>query len=258
MRSAERRHYDQEDGKVDLMSLKNNGESAWKKVNFVDREGEQKRDEIKDDIGEAARKFGLNPEKFNKALDNAKNNGEIFAVEAKLQKMSRKFHKQEMDKSGLFVPMQEEEARFIQMEYEEALDNFGRMPLSEMIEELDALKAKLKERKKFRNKLSAKTKFVKGEYFRRVSISKNGPNLLKDIEDKLKPVLSAPSAVQYEFSKAQKGKKASVDTKQLAEELGKQFEKRAKKIQQSSPFKQRCIWRERCELKIWESSPHPS
>lgn len=226
------RSYDNEDGFNKLSKRHKLRETAWRDLNMVTHRGEKKREELKETLTDAEKRLGIDESKYLKQLDDCQSNGEIFALEAKFKKASIKWYEVQLKKSGLYEPMHKKELPYAQNEFNSIMDHFKGLQLTgsfNMVDCLEMLPDTLARRKKFRDKLKSKSKFIKEEYFRRLGslpLYESKELFLKEVMKDVKEVEDSPSAIQFEFKKLQKNAKASKKTGELKKELHAAYEKK--------------------------------
>ncbi len=215
-----------------LSQTRDSRETNWHNVNRVNPEGEEKRKELIQGLEEFQKATGIDEKKYIEELRSCKSNGEIFALEKKFKKAGVKWYEMQMQKSGVFEPLDDREESLIKEEIEGLIKWFSGLSLTgelSMISTLSRLDKDLETKRAFRNKLKKQSKFVKNEYFRRLGslpLVGSKDQLLQNVLNELKGVEDAPSAVQHEFKKNQKESRGCKDTATIKKEVLDAYNKR--------------------------------
>lgn len=216
----------------ELDAIESEGKSLWEKRNTLTESDKKDRDKAIESLKKFQRETPHDETKYIRRLEKAKSSGEVKEIIEKARRAGIKWYEKQMRASGTFEPMNDAEVDYMRRELEGTMKHFSSLNLDgeyQMIDTIIRLEEDLKPRKEFRANLKKQSKFVQGEYFRRIGSLKfleSKQGLLDSILSELEGVEDAPSAVQYEFRKKQKSAGSSKDTKKLRSEVMDGFEKR--------------------------------
>lgn len=202
--------------------------SVYRKEKGINRlRDTEKQKTLKDSLQKLEDATGLDQSGHIKEVEKCTSDAELNALEAKFKGRATKWYKLQLQKSGLYEPMNDAEVVFLNNELEGLVNWFKTRPLAkpgdlDMITTLSTLPENMQPQKDFRAKLKKQSKFVKDEYFRRIptlALVGSKQALLSQVLSELKGVEDAPDAVQYEFKKKQTRASANKETATLAKEV---------------------------------------
>lgn len=223
--------------KSKLRALEQDGRSGWEVHRDLREEDEVKKDDMIQALKDFQRKTGINEEKYIKKLEKCTKKSDLNKIEHTFKKTSIKWYDLQMKKSGAFEPLDVREEALINQELDGLNAWFSGLPLygeNSMISTLNDLDENMAVKIAFRKKLKKQSKFIQSEYFRRLGslpLVGSKEKLLDNILKELKEVEDAPSAVQYEYKKKQKGAQAGKNTAEIKKEIMENYKWRADKYQ---------------------------
>ncbi|MEK7145999.1 MAG: hypothetical protein AAB802_02335 [Patescibacteria group bacterium] len=237
MGSPERRYDDERDHEQVNKSNLNRAQQEGRRLHdLVDHAGIQKRDRTIAELKDFSKETGIPEDEHIKDLEEARSNFEIDAKIARMKAAGIRWYTIQIDRSGVFDPVDYKEEASLTRERDELIAWFSGLSLSgsdmSMTKVLARLEKDLNPKKAFREKLKAQSTFVKKEYSRQLgSLPMVGSRekLLQNILDEIKDVINAPSAVQHEYKKVQKSATATKDTVTIRAEVMESYERRAAK-----------------------------
>lgn len=222
----------QQEGK-DWQKRLEQGRSSWEGSNNLKKEDVKKKDEMVQALKEFQAKTGVNEEKYIKQLDKCTKRSQLNEMERKFKKAGTKWYRLQMEKSGLYEPLDVREEASLNQELESLTQAFEGLPLYgefSMISTLNELQKTIEVKKAFRKKLKTQSKFIQSEYFRRLgslALVGSREQLLNNVLKELKDVEDAPSAVQYEFKKKQKSAGVNKQTSVIKKEVMEEYKRRS-------------------------------
>ena len=234
-RSAEDfRAFDNDDeAQVKLRGMREGEGNLWNKRNTITEEGKDKQEELVEALEDFEKATGIDEKKYIEQLNKCKSNWDVYELEQKFKKAGTTWYEMQIQKSGVFEPMDDREETPINEELRGLVEWFGKRPLygdTSMITTLKTLDQDLNVKRRFREKLKKQSKFVRDEYFRRLGslpLVGSKEQLLDNVLKEVKEVEDGPSAVQFEFKKRQKSAKAGKATTEIKKEVLEEFKRRS-------------------------------
>ncbi len=222
----------QQEGK-DWQKRLEQGRTSWEGTNNLKREDVKKKDDMVQALKDFQAKTGVNEEKYIKQLEKCTKRSQLNEMERKFKKAGTKWYRLQMEKSGLYDPLDVREEASLNQELDSLTKAFEGLPLHgefSMISTLGELQKTIEVKKAFRKKLKAQSKFIQSEYFRRLgslALVGSREQLLNNVLKELKEVEDAPSSVQYEFKKKQKGANMNKQTSVIKKEVMEEYKRRS-------------------------------
>ena len=234
-RSAEdfRAFDDEDEAKVKLRGMREGEGNGWDNRNTMTEQGKDKQEDLIEALEGFEKATGIDEKEYIKQLTECKSNWKVYELERKFKKAGTKWYEMQIQKSGVFEPLDDREETPINEELRGLVEWFGKRPLygdTSMISTLKTLEQDLNVERRFREKLKKQSKFVRDEYFRRLGslpLVGSKEQLLENVLKEVKDVEDGSSAVQFEFKKRQKTAKAGKATTEIKKEVLDEFKKRS-------------------------------
>lgn len=223
--------------------IKERGEWGFNMADHLRGDDRKRRDDNIKALQHFQSKLGIDESKYIEEFEACKSGAEVQKLEEKIRKASTKWYEIRLKESRAFEPIEGESfvACNEQIQGHIRWFNSGKRNLMDMAISHEKFNDDIKHQKDFKARLRAQTPFVKKEYLRRVvEIEREEANrapfsdlpkkdrgqLLNEVLANLKEVKDSPSAVQDAFSKRQAKKEPGKSTKELADEVKAEYEKK--------------------------------
>ncbi len=220
---------------AELRQMEQTRESGWGKLDYA---GQQKRDKIANNLEHFEKATGISTGKHVNEVKKIRDGRKLAEKERKMQAAAKKWYVMKIDESGLFDPMDDEEAEFVGMERKNLIQQFNGLTLADgdfnMTSVLSTFKKDFEPRMRFRRKLSMlkqQNPFIFKEYIAmlpRIGLVGFKERLLGKVMAEMKPVMNMPEAVQRAFKERRKTLKSKKETGALVEEVSKEHADRVR------------------------------
>ncbi|QQR55278.1 hypothetical protein IPG41_01825 [Candidatus Peregrinibacteria bacterium] len=232
-----------EGDRLDIQRQYDNNKAEGKRTfeladHTLDREGKEKKEFLTTALKRFQDKTGINEEKYITRVEEAISMSELKELEMKFKKTGIQYYKEQINKSGLFIPIDHRETAFVNDEKKIYFDWIEKQPLDtedsdepSIIEALSNLQGHLDERREGRDRLKRQSSYVKDEFFRQLGAMGTSGSKDKLLEKILKSVGNLekePSSIQFEFKKGSKTAEGKKDTAALLKEVREEHEKKTK------------------------------